>query len=53
MPNQSTVSLPPIAGQCRYPLKVLYAIRAALQGKNHYILKYTPVRVVFTAFCRD
>ena len=34
MPNQSTASSPPIAGQCHYPLKVLYTIRVALQGKT-------------------
>ena len=53
MPNQSIASMPPIAGQCRHPLKVLYTVSVALQGKSHYIFKYTPMRVVFAAFCRD
>ena len=34
MPNQSIASMPPIAGQRRYPLKVLYTVDVALQGKN-------------------
>ena len=42
IPNQSTVSSPPIAGQCRYPLTLLYhksgqtqvLVDVALQGKN-------------------
>ena len=34
MPNQSIASMPPIAGQCRYPLKILYTVEVALQGKN-------------------
>ena len=35
MPNQSiAASMPPIAGQCCYPLKVLYTVEVALQGKN-------------------
>ena len=34
MPNQSIASMPPIAGQHRYPLKVLYTVDVALQGKN-------------------
>ena len=34
MPNHSIASMPPIAGQRRYPLKVLYTVDVALQGKN-------------------
>ena len=34
MPNQSIASMPPIAGQRRYPLKVLYTVDVALQGKT-------------------
>ncbi len=34
MPNQSIALMPPIAGQRRYPLKVLYTVDVALQGKN-------------------
>ena len=34
MPNQSIASMPPIAGQCRHPLKVLYTVDVVLQGKN-------------------
>ena len=34
MPNQSIASMPPIAGQLRYPLNVLYTVDFALQGKN-------------------
>lgn len=34
MPNQSIASMPPIAGQRRYPLKVLYTVDVALQGKK-------------------
>ena len=34
MPNQSTASTPPITGQRRYSLKVLYTADVALQGKT-------------------
>lgn len=50
MPNRSITSTPPIAGHCRYPLRVLYISDVTFQGKIFaYHSNWPPTALASTA----